>query len=602
LLKRATFDLKKLQQTFQNQQDQEKFSKWRYTKYLVVYDGSSSEKRDAQSAINTLKKFTNEGYSGATHILRGGFNGFATSCPDLVDHSSVIEMTGSCLSLNDRPGPGPKVAPVVGGVMIPIATNTVNPFFSNIRQNTDLADGVGQMDISIPSGLDIQVLPRWLRSASERADHGKRVSEKFLRIELTEQSRMKNAYSMFSSVSKTDCVQLSGIEKGVKNRYKDILPFEHARVRLQGKPMGACDYVNASHINPCRSNKRYIAAQGPLPATFEDFWSVIWDQDIRVIVMLTAESEGGQLKCHQYWRDKEFGTIKLLLISEKKVSLDIDKHRHNSAAPAPQSSSTLETGRRRANTITTLGDATPTPQPIPTQPDAPYVILRKFALSNSCNPFAPIREITQLHYPSWPDFGAPAQPSHLLALVELANVMQRAAAPVDSSAIMSSPRRNSPAPILPIPGVNEPELDSHARPMLVHCSAGCGRTGVFCTIDSVIDMLKRQRLSQLRDSGEGSGDMKTDLDNMVSPMTATNPHPLPSLLSPRASAKKVQQLQEKNGKDIDLSWLKDDGIDLIEKTVEDFRGQRLSMVRLFANMLNWLMLCNVLLPRLTLRQ
>jgi tyrosine-protein phosphatase 2/3 len=54
----------------------------------------------------------------------------------------------------------------------------------------------------------------------------------------------------------------------------------------------------------------------------QDFWSVIWDQDVRVIVMLTAESEGGQLKCHPYWKDKEFGPIRLRVLSEKKVSLD----------------------------------------------------------------------------------------------------------------------------------------------------------------------------------------------------------------------------------------------------------------------------------------
>jgi protein tyrosine phosphatase len=64
-------------------------------------------------------------------------------------------------------------------------------------------------------------------------------------------------------------VQLAGIEKGGKNRYKDILPFEHARVKLQNKPANTCDYVNASYIRPSRSNKRYIASQGPLPATFE---------------------------------------------------------------------------------------------------------------------------------------------------------------------------------------------------------------------------------------------------------------------------------------------------------------------------------------------
>jgi len=129
------------------------------------------------------------------------------------------------------------------------------------------------MDISVPQGLDRSRLPRWLKEASDANDHGKKVSDMFLRIELTEQSRMRDAYSMShpdkSEPQADGKVQLSGIEQGGKNRYKDILPFEHARVRLLGRPDGACDYVNASHLHANRSHKRYIASQGPLPATFE---------------------------------------------------------------------------------------------------------------------------------------------------------------------------------------------------------------------------------------------------------------------------------------------------------------------------------------------
>src|SRR5690349_1443202 len=124
--------------------------------------------------------------------------------------------------------------------------------------------------------------------------------------------------------------------------------------------------------------------------------------------MLTAESEGGQLKCHPYWRDRDFGPIKLKPLLEKKVSLDIDRHRSSSSTVTSSSTFTPEVGRRRANTTTKL-DATPTPGALQAQAETPFVIIRKFALSHTAHPFAPIREITHLHYPSWPDFGAPAQ-------------------------------------------------------------------------------------------------------------------------------------------------------------------------------------------------
>lgn len=322
-------------------------------------------------------------------------------------------------------------------------------------------------------------------------------------------------------------VQIAGIEKGNKNRYNNIWPFEHARVKLQGRLAGGCDYVNASHIKAMRSNKQYIASQGPLPATFEDFWSVIWDHDVRVIVMLTAESEGGQLKCHSYWSNNEYGPMKLKTLSEKKVSLEPSRYR--SSAEKERREAYEAAGRRRATT--TVADGIQVPAPA----EPPHVIVRKFTLSHASHPFSPMREITQIHYSSWPDFGAPANPSQLLGLVELSNVMQHAGSPSTISRL------------------DEPESDVNCRPLLVHCSAGCGRTGTFCTVDSVIDMLKRQR--QASRSG-------------ITPMEV-------------ASSDNSECGDREKGKGLEMGddWLFDPELDLVQKTVEDFRGQRLSMVQ-----------------------
>ncbi|KAK0614867.1 hypothetical protein B0T17DRAFT_497801 [Bombardia bombarda] len=647
LLKRATFNLQKLQQTFQSDDEQGKFANWRDTSYLVVYDAFSSDRRDAVSAMNMLKKFTNEGYNGSACIIRGGFKAFAEAYPDLVDRSSCAPSPHLSLGSASN-GARPTIAPVIGGVLLPITSSNPNPFFNNIRQNQDLVDGVGRMDVGMPQGLDKDRLPKWLREAVEPSDHGSMVSDKFLRIELREQSRMKDAYSVSQPGGLNmdeNKVQLSGIEKGGKNRYKDILPFEHARVRLQGRPEGDCDYVNASHIQASRSHKRYIASQGPLPATFEDFWSVIWDQDVRVIVMLTAESEGGQLKCHPYWKGRDFGSIKLRALSEKKVSLDLDKYRSNSQSgsistpqnsasntpatgPTQESSSwntsQAEIGRRRANTTTSLEANGPNPaqptQQLPVGAETPFVIIRKFALSHTAQPFSPIREITHLHYPSWPDFGAPAQPSHLLALVELANVMQRAALPIDIPGALAAAGQSGLYPQSnggrestlgsksddppPLSWYDEPESSEHARPMLVHCSAGCGRTGTFCTVDSVIDMLKRQRLRAVKHANkrierritqtmedrargfkrqaldrDSDGDLSmNEQADEVSPLEMPPAFAFPTV-SPTPQLASEGNLSPTTDKGIDVSWLNDDSIDLISRTVEDFRRQRLSMVQ-----------------------
>jgi len=638
LLKRATFTLQKLQQTFQANQDQDKFANWRKATHLVVYDASSADHRDATSALNMIKKFTNEGYSGSASVLRGGFNMFASLYPSLIDQSSTAPAPS--LSLVGSAGGGllSSVPPVIGGVLLPQTADKADPFFSNIRQNQDLVDGVGQMDVAVPTGLEKNRMPQWLREATEAEDHGKQVSDKFLRIELTEQSRMKDAYSAFNASNiktapKEEKVQLSGIEKGVKNRYKDILPFEHARVKLLGRPEGTCDYVNASHIRAKSSYKRYIASQGPLPATFDDFWSVVWDNDVRVIVMLTAESEGGQLKCHPYWKGRSFGSIRLRALSEKKVSLDIDKHRTGSIPGSSAPAKAAESSRRRANTTTTLpqngtgsAHSNTAPQANGTPAETPYVTIRKFALSHSAHPFAPIREITHLHYTSWPDFGAPAQPSHLLALVELANVMQRTSLPTESS-VMAQPTMNgtttstyfdpdgSPTTTLRRgdslygSGRNSyeaPEPNEHARPMLVHCSAGCGRTGAFCTVDSVIDMLKRQRMhKKMADSSNTrrSNSNKRSESESEEEIEDDRSVKRPALLSKKNRDRDgdgdivmdesalLRRLSEgsSNGSifpavqlgdvELDTSWLDDENMDLIARTVEEFRGQRLSMVQ-----------------------
>ena len=275
LLKRPSFNLQKLQDTFTNDAEKDRFAQWKSAKYIVVYDTFSSEKKDAMSAVNTLKKFSNEGWKGHSYILRGGFQEFSNNFPKLIDNRSSQEMQSSKISLS-LGTKMPDVAPVAGGCAMPATKNAANPFFSNIRQNQDLIGGVGQMDIKMPEELGLEaanILPRWLCEAAAKEDHGKEVSDKFLHLELAEQSRMTKALSSGVSYgtpgpNRKD-VQIAGIEKGGKNRYNNIWPFEHARVRLQDRPEGACDYVNASHIKSVRSNKRYIASQGPLPATFD---------------------------------------------------------------------------------------------------------------------------------------------------------------------------------------------------------------------------------------------------------------------------------------------------------------------------------------------
>ncbi|XP_034065279.1 receptor-type tyrosine-protein phosphatase F isoform X14 [Gymnodraco acuticeps] len=87
-----------------------------------------------------------------------------------------------------------------------------------------------------------------------------------------------------------------------KNRLVNIMPFESTRVCLQPiRGVEGSDYINASCIDGYRQQKAYLATQGPLAETTEDFWRMLWEHNSTIVVMLTKLREMGREKCHQYW-------------------------------------------------------------------------------------------------------------------------------------------------------------------------------------------------------------------------------------------------------------------------------------------------------------
>jgi len=258
--------------------------------------------------------------------------------------------------------------------------------------------------------------------------------------------------------------------------------------------------------------------------------------------MLTAEQEGGQLKAHNYWSNKQYGHLHLNLLGERRASIEpskIYRHREQSRPVLGQRRSTNPPKPANIAKESTLSPNS----------EQPYVIVRKFTFSNSDEPFERMREITQLQYSHWPDFGAPAHPTHLLGLIEQCDAVCR--------------QVNGGSPSRPDP--------PNSRPILVHCSAGCGRTGTFCTVDSVIDMLKRQR--QARNARQST---PMDIDP-ISPGHSQDKERAMSIDQSSVSSKSSSS-DIKNDADGD-GWVAKENIDLIEKTVEDFRLQRLSMVQ-----------------------
>ncbi|XP_016315198.1 receptor-type tyrosine-protein phosphatase eta-like, partial [Sinocyclocheilus anshuiensis] len=91
------------------------------------------------------------------------------------------------------------------------------------------------------------------------------------------------------------------IENKAKNRYSNVLPYDASRVKLSmcGSPFD--DYINANYIPGYNSRKEFIAAQGPLPVTVNEFWRMVWEKNGYTIVMLTKCNEMGRVKCEKYW-------------------------------------------------------------------------------------------------------------------------------------------------------------------------------------------------------------------------------------------------------------------------------------------------------------
>lgn len=265
---------------------------------------------------------------------------------------------------------------------------------------------------------------------------------------LPPQRKMKHFYSVDSD-EEDDLVTISsGVELGIKNRYKDIFPYEHTRVVLKKHSVSSLpscseieadnftetwtNYINANYLDIPMYPKirdlglktpgrvRYIATQAPLVSTVHDFFTCILNNRVPLVVTLTDEFENGMEKCYPYWKEGQYDDISVKVLEE-------------------ESNSTRTTDNKDVN-----------------------IHLRRLQLRYDGNKTF---ELVQIHIRDWPDLGTLLDPTQIIQAINLKNYVIKEL-------------------------FNKNVYSENSIPtILVHCSAGCGRTGTWCTVDSIISNL-----------------------------------------------------------------------------------------------------------------
>ncbi|XP_061763529.1 receptor-type tyrosine-protein phosphatase epsilon-like isoform X1 [Nerophis ophidion] len=197
-----------------------------------------------------------------------------------------------------------------------------------------------------------------------------------------------------------------------KNRVLQIIPYDFNRVILSmRRGQEFTDYINASFIDGYRQKDYFIATQGPLSHTVDDFWRMVWEWKCHSIVVLTELQEREQDKCYQYWPSEDSQTYGDYSVEMK-------------------------------------GDA----------------LCEAFSLRDLVLTFVPekqTRAIRHFHFHGWPEVGIPAEGRGMIDIIA---------------------------------AVQRQQQQSGNHPIVVHCSAGAGRTGTFIALSNILERVKAEGL------------------------------------------------------------------------------------------------------------
>uniref|UniRef100_A0A6Q2YWL4 protein-tyrosine-phosphatase n=1 Tax=Esox lucius TaxID=8010 RepID=A0A6Q2YWL4_ESOLU len=274
--------------------------------------------------------------------------------------------------------------------------------FMDTHSHTDTSSLVQSHSLSYKKKREVADVPPYQTGQLHPAIRVADLLQHITQMKCAEGYGFKEEYESFFEGQSAPWDSAKKDENRMKNRYGNIIAYDHSRVRLQAiEGEQSSDYINANYVDGS------LHLPGPMQETVYDFWRMVWQENTATIVMVTNLVEVGRVKCCKYWPDDTE------IYRDMKVTL------------------------------------------IETQLLSEYVI-RTFAMEK--RGAHEIREIRQFHFTGWPDHGVPYHATGLLGFVRRV-------------------KSKSPA---------------NAGPMVVHCSAGAGRTGCFMVIDIMLDMAERE--------------------------------------------------------------------------------------------------------------
>ncbi|KAK4315471.1 hypothetical protein Pmani_013386 [Petrolisthes manimaculis] len=255
-----------------------------------------------------------------------------------------------------------------------------------------------------PRGLEVRLQSNWLRGEVNRNE----IRQYIQYLEKDSQRGLEEEYARLKEQSPQHSSDIASMEINlIKNRFINILPFDHTRVKVPVESTDAgSNYINASYISDTQNGDYFVATQGPKPISVSDFWRMVWELKVYTIVMLTNLRENGKNKCAEYW-------------------------------PAPGDQPLRSGNVTIINQTEEVGD----------DHVVRYLVI---------NVGEKKRLVKQYHFTSWPDFGVPSHEHKLLQFLK----------------------------------VVRDTMTCTGKHIVIHCSAGVGRTGTFIGLWNLMDLLK----------------------------------------------------------------------------------------------------------------